>query len=120
MWGIVSKWLRCYIEKEIEIRFEKGYHIVDSEIVKAVINKGSYGFNAFAANRIGEIHKATVQNKWYWLEGKLNLADWITGGRSPFEVHEDSVWQRAPTYLQLPEKEWPIYSKSKTLPEDKY
>ena len=55
--AVVSKRLRCYIEKELNIKFERIYHILDSEIVKAMINKSSYGFNTFAANRIGEIHQ---------------------------------------------------------------
>ena len=84
-----------------------------------MINRSSYCFNTFAANRIGEIHQEAVQSEWYWLEGKLNIADWITRGRAPCELHEDSIWQRAPTFLQLPERDCPIYSESKItqLPE---
>ena len=33
------------------------FHLVDSEIVKAMIGRASYGLNTFAANRIGEIYQ---------------------------------------------------------------
>ena len=56
--------LWSYIRKEMEdIKFEEVYHIVDSEIVKAMINKESYGFSTFAANRIGEIRQLTEKKR---------------------------------------------------------
>ena len=117
--AVVSKRLRCYIEKELKMKFERVYHIVDSEIVKAMINKSSYGFNTFAANRIGEIHQATSPDEWYWLQGKLNIADWVTRGKAPCELHDESIWQRAPAFLQSSENEWPILCQStiKDVPE---
>ena len=45
-------------------RFEKIYHIVDSHTVHAMIQKSSYGFNTFAATRIGEIQKGTIPENW--------------------------------------------------------
>ena len=53
--------LRTIIEKERKLQFKKVVHVVDSEIVKAMINRESYGFNTFAANRIGEIQTATAK-----------------------------------------------------------
>ena len=42
-----------------DIKFGRVYQVIDSEIVRAMINKDSYGFWSFAANRIGEIQKYT-------------------------------------------------------------
>ena len=39
------------------IKFEKVFHIIDSEIVQTINEKESYGFRSFAANRIGEIQE---------------------------------------------------------------
>ena len=47
--------LRVFLQDEMRCKFRKVHHIVDSEIVKAVVMIESYGFNTFAANRIGEI-----------------------------------------------------------------
>ena len=77
-----------------------------------MIQKESYGFNTFAATRVGEIQ----QNKeWFWMESKYNIADWLTRGKKPNEIDLDSVWQNGPRFLELPESEWPIH---KTLTKD--
>ena len=53
-----------------------------------MIQKESYGFNTFVAVRVGEIQDHTNLQNWYWIDGKLNIADWITRGRNPDEeVH---------------------------------
>ncbi len=41
----ISARLRTFICKELKMKFKKVYHIVDSSIVKAMINKASYGYN---------------------------------------------------------------------------
>ena len=84
------------------------YHIVDSEVVKAMINKESYGFSTFAANRIGEIQQSTQPNERYWIKGSLNIADWLTRGKSPADINEGSIWQQGPQFLTNPVNEWPI------------
>ncbi|XP_038055192.1 uncharacterized protein LOC119727399 [Patiria miniata] len=57
--AVLNKRLACFIKKETRLEFEKEFHIVDSEIVRAMIQKQSYGFKTFAATRIGEIQEAT-------------------------------------------------------------
>ena len=101
------------------IDFEKVYHIVDSEIVKAMINKESYGFNIFAANRIGEIHGSTEPMNWYWIEGNLNISDVTTRGCQAAELHRESTWKIGPDFMKLHESEWPILQDTKIveLPE---
>lgn len=106
--AVISKRLREFIESEIRYTFASTYHIVDSEIVKAMINKESYGFNTFAANRIGEIQQKTDPTEWYWIAGDLNIADWLTRGKSPKELGPDSLWQTGPEFLKWPLEEWPI------------
>ena len=53
---------------------------MDSEIVKAMIQKKTYGFDSFAAKRIGEIQEETDKANWYWAPRKLNIDEWITRG----------------------------------------
>ena len=57
--AVLSKRLRVFLENNMRYQFNKVYHAVDSEIVKAMISKQSYGFNTFVANRIGEIQEKT-------------------------------------------------------------
>ena len=77
-----------------------------------MINKQSYGFNTFAANRIGEIHCHSDPEDWYWIEGKLNIADMTTRGCKVSELNEKSEWQNGPEFLKLDEKDWPIMKET--------
>ena len=84
-----------------------------------MIQKDSYGFNTFAATRIGEIQEGTKREDWYWTESKNNIADWITRGRKPQEIGQESIWQTGPNFLIQPENKWPIkqLTYKRELPE---
>ena len=106
--AVISKRLRKFILTEMRYNFKRAYHIVDSEKVKAMISKESYGFNTFATNRIGEIQQNTKPSEWYWISGKFNAADCITRGLSPKFLNSDSTWQKGPAFLYTHERDWPI------------
>ena len=106
--AVLNKRLKVFIEKECRYRFEKIYHIVDSQIVHAMIQKSSYGFNTFAATRIGEIQEGTNPENWYWVESKYNIADCLTRGRKPDDIGLESTWQKGPDFLKQTEDKWPI------------
>ena len=119
--ALLNSRLYVFIQREIpQIEFSQVFHIVDSEIVKAMVNKQSYGFNTFAANRIGEIHRNTEPDNWYWIEGELNIADILTReGRNISDISQESIWQNGPEFLKLSTVDWPIFSKTekRNLPE---
>ena len=117
--AVIGKRLRVFIQAEIRYTFTAVYHIVDSEIVKAMINKESYGFNTYAANRIGEIQQKTDPQQWFWIAGNLNIADWLTRGKSPMELGLHSIWQTGPEFLRQRVEEWPVSSRTNVekLPE---
>ena len=56
MWGCSWSEIASYGGERDSLKLSKVLHMVDSEIVQAMIQRDSYGFNTFAANRIGEIH----------------------------------------------------------------
>ncbi|KAJ8033541.1 hypothetical protein HOLleu_23814 [Holothuria leucospilota] len=117
--AVMSKRLASYILKEMRIDFGKVFYIVDSEIVRAMIQKESYGYKAFAATRIGEIRQETEPNDWWWCKGELNVADFITRGRTSQEIGTNSTWQDGPGFLALPVDQWPVGQScyERTLPE---
>ena len=84
-----------------------------------MISKESYGFNTFATNRIGEIQETTEASEWFWVKGTLNIADWLTRGKLPTNLDSESIWQKGPQFIELPEEEWPIIIQTKidNLPE---
>ena len=106
--AVLNKRLKTFIEKECRYRFQRTYHIVDSQIVHAMIQKNSYGFNTFAATRIGEIQEGTNPTDWYWVESEHNIADCLTRGKKPSDIGLESIWQKGPEFLKQPENEWPI------------
>ena len=120
--AVLNARLYSFIRQELEgCQFAKIFHIVDSEIAKAMISKDSYGFSTFAANRIGEIHERTEKENWYWVEGSLNVSD-LTTRSLDTEVTDlgmNSDWQNGPSFLALPEEQWPVRSETNVtkLPE---
>ena len=85
---------RRVIESEMRFDFERVLHLVDSENVLSVIHKTSTRFKAHEGVRIGEIQAATDGDlsSWAWISGEDNTADWLTRGRLPDQLGEDSHW----------------------------
>jgi len=85
--------LNKYFEKHCHINVKEWIHFVDSQTILAAIQKDSYGFQTFFANRIGEIQKAGNMEDWRWIKGRRNIADILTRGATPEELGEGSEWQ---------------------------
>ncbi len=102
--------LKKYFEQHSRIQVKQWYHFVDSQTVLGAIQRESYGFQTFFANRIGEIQSSTQLQDWWWVPGPLNIADIITRGAGPKDLVEDSEWQQGPKFLNLPVNQWPIKS----------
>ena len=99
---VLAKRLRLFIVDSFRVTFERTIHIIDSQIVKAMINKDSYGFNTFVSSRVGEIQAKTDPNDWYWVESKLNVADIISRDTSIPGLNYGSRWKIGPEFLKLP------------------
>ena len=108
--AVFASRLRKYFELHSRIQVSRWYHIVDSQTVLGAIQRESYGYQTFFANRIGEIQGNTRTQEWWWIPGPQNIADVVTRGAGPEDLGEDSEWQNGPQFLSLPENEWPIKS----------
>jgi len=106
--ALLAARLSSFIMKESVIPFCNIYFIVDSEIVRAQIQKESYGFNTFAGVRIGEIQDLTEKKDWYWVGGAKNIADIISRGTEPSKMGPDSEWQRGPSFMEKNVNDWPV------------
>ena len=107
--AVLNARLNKFVNEHCRYQFQRTFHIVDSEIVKAMLVKNSYGFNTFAANRIGEIQSLTSVNDWYWTRSENNAADCITRKGSTVEdVQQSSAWISGPPFLQMSVDEWPL------------
>ena len=65
--AVLAARLREIIENEMDYKFCRVIHIVDSTIVRAQIQQESYGFGTFAATRIAEIQNKTEPSEWWWI-----------------------------------------------------
>ncbi|KAK7918661.1 hypothetical protein WMY93_009945 [Mugilogobius chulae] len=74
--------LKNYFQRHCRIDVEKWFHLVDSQTVLGAIQRESYGYQTFFANRIGEIQSSTNVDDWWWIPGPVNIADIITEGQS--------------------------------------
>ncbi|XP_070403557.1 uncharacterized protein [Nothobranchius furzeri] len=108
--AVFASRLKTFFELHSRIKAERWYHFVDSQTVLGAIQRESYGFQTFFANRIGEIQGSTKIQDWWWIPGSLNIADLITRGAKPHDLDEGSEWQEGPAFLRLPIHEWPIKS----------
>ncbi|XP_061896161.1 uncharacterized protein LOC133645296 [Entelurus aequoreus] len=102
--------IRKYVEKHARMKIEKWFHLLDSQTVLGAIQRESYGYQTFFANRVGEIQMSGPVQDWWWTRGDLNIADLITGGGNPKDLNEESTWQNGPEFLKWPVEEWPIQS----------
>ncbi|XP_027138459.1 uncharacterized protein LOC113746562 [Larimichthys crocea] len=104
--------LKGYMLKHGRLDVEKWYHFIDSQTVLGAIQRESYGFQTFFANRVGEIQKAGPVADWWWIPGAVNIADLVTRGCPPGQLDENSVWQKGPNFLSSPVEDWPMKSAS--------
>lgn len=68
--SVIVTRLRQTIIKEINWKFILIIHLVDLSIVRAQIQKDSYGFGTLVANRVAEIQSKTDKDEWYWVAHK--------------------------------------------------
>ena len=108
--AVLSKRCRATIEKEMRYSFERVLHLVDSETVLNMINKTSTRFKIYEGVRIGEIQAATHgdMSEWAWIPGSENISDWLTRGKCPEALSDDSEWFNGPHALHKPFESWNI------------
>ena len=122
--AVLSKRARKVIILEMRFDFERVLQLVDSETVLSMINKTSTRFKVYEGVRVGEIQAATDGDLscWAWMSGQNNTADWLTRGRNPEELGEDSDWWNGLPILYQPVESWGLkfgIQKSEVLPGEK-
>ena len=104
--AVIGARLANMIKEEIRFELSKEIYIVDSQVVRSTIQRDSDGFKTFAAVRVGEIQETTDNNDWYWIDSSNNIADWITRGKNPEELNENSIWQTGPNFMKTNTNLW--------------
>lgn len=98
--AVLGARLREKFASDLPYNFERIYHIVDSMIVKAQIQRESYGFGTFIATRVAEIQDRTKKGEWWWISGESNPADLTTRATNTKNLQTDGMWQTGPDFLR--------------------
>ncbi|XP_068236976.1 uncharacterized protein [Palaemon carinicauda] len=106
--AVIACRMRKAIEDEMTYKFSSVMHITDSSIVRAQIQKESYGFGTFVATRIAEVQSKSDPNEWWWIASGLNPADLLTRPQDPLNVGVVYSWKYGPEFMALPLEVWPI------------
>ncbi|XP_068224543.1 uncharacterized protein [Palaemon carinicauda] len=106
--AVIACRMRKAIEDEMTYKFSSVMHITDSSIVRAQIQKESYGFGTFVATRIAEVQSKSDPNEWWWIASGLNPADLLTRPQDPLNVAVVYSWKYGPEFMALPLEVWPI------------
>ena len=101
--AVIAKMLKSFTEEMTNIKFSKTYFILGFEIVLAMLQRESYGFSTYIGLRIVEIQRNSKLSNWHWIDGRSNIAYWITKGRCPKELNEKRMWQNWPNFPKLDE-----------------
>ena len=72
--AVFATHLKKYFELHSRIQVERWYHFVDSQTVLGAVQRESYGYQTFFANRIREIQSSTKTQDWWWAPGSQNIA----------------------------------------------
>ena len=83
------------------------YFLIDSKIVLGALSKGSLASD-FSGNCIAEIRGKTKSGIFGWVRSEDNIADIGSRGANPGKVHEETEWQRGPSWLIDPISTWPV------------
>ena len=107
--------LKRFLCKQSRWAFAKIMYIVDSDIVRVMLQKDSYGINTFDGLRVGEIQTTEDPHDFYWIAGGLNKADLLSRSSTPDKLLEHSERQQCPEFLQWPVQEWPLQPRQYRL-----
>lgn len=103
--AVLASRLGKTILEECRFKFEKAVYFRDSRIVLAWICSESRRFKPFVSVRVGEIQDNSDPAEWRHIPGELNVADEVSRGISVKNLADR--WQKGPSFLRLPESEWP-------------
>ncbi len=89
--AVLSVKIRKYVVQHLKIVISRVYHWTDSLTVLYWINNDSTRFQAFVANNLNKIRRATDIEEWKWVPTDLNPADLPSRGVGLRRLLEDNL-----------------------------
>ncbi|XP_055307242.1 uncharacterized protein LOC129571472, partial [Sitodiplosis mosellana] len=69
-------------------------------------------------SRVASVQENTAIENWRHIDGTDNPADLLTRGVSPSGLIDNDLWLHGPSWLLLPQSQWPISSIMQQPPEE--
>ena len=79
----------------------------DSSVVLGWLNTLPCNLKVFVANRVSEVLDLTAFSSWRHVSTKQNPSDIASRGMLPSQILSSDLWWKGPSWLELPEKQWP-------------
>ncbi|XP_050527987.1 uncharacterized protein LOC126898083 [Daktulosphaira vitifoliae] len=92
------------------------YAWTDSRVVLSWLTSEHSQFKVFVTNRIAKILEYIPKCQWRYVVSDLNSADCISRGMFPSQAIAHTLYWQGPSFLKLPENEWPHYCYDPLLP----
>ena len=95
------------IQDVLEVSKEKTYHWTDSTDVLHWVKNVSRKYKSFVANRVGDIHEASIPSNWKYISTAINPADVVSRGQSAEHLSVNHIWWEGPEFLKTEKSGWP-------------
>ncbi|XP_072389476.1 uncharacterized protein [Diabrotica undecimpunctata] len=79
----------------------------DSQVALSWIHTDPSKLQVFVANRVAKIQALSNMFTWNYVNSSSNPADIASRGIMPEKLISNTLWWNGPTFLQLPQSEWP-------------
>ncbi|XP_072400545.1 uncharacterized protein [Diabrotica undecimpunctata] len=79
----------------------------DSQVALSWIHTDPSKLQVFVANRVAKIQALSNMFTWNYVNSSSNPADIASRGIMPEKLISNTLWWNGPTFLQLPQPEWP-------------
>lgn len=91
----------------------------DSSVVLSWIRSSPHRWKTFVSNRVSTIQDKLPAACWHHVASLDNPADCASRGLTPSEFLNNTLWWAGPTWLTLPNEQWPknLLDNSNILPE---
>ena len=101
------------IENSLGGPFSETFLWTDSEaVLKQIFDRSSH-FPVFVSNRLSEIHAASTDAEWNYVDSAQNPADLCSRGIQAHETEKWRFYHQGPSFLRRPRTEWPEMTVSR-------
>lgn len=97
------------IMKSLTLRIVSQHFWCDSTIVLGWLSTSQNQLPPFVRARVSEIQELTQDFAWRYVPSSDNPADLVSRGVKADQIGNASIWWNGPSFLQLPEIDWPKF-----------